>query len=45
VRQAKNISDAYTLLLSTKPDIAFLDIEMSHGSGVEFLKKNKIILN
>ena len=39
VGEAENITDAYHLILSTKPNIVFLDIEMPHGNGFELLSK------
>ena len=39
VGEAENINDAYNLILSVKPDIVFLDIEMPHGNGFELISK------
>lgn len=36
---ANNIEDAYPLILSKKPDVVFLDIEMPFGSGFDLLEK------
>lgn len=39
VGEAENINDAYDLILLKKPNIVFLDIEMSDGNGFELLAK------
>lgn len=36
---ADNITDAYTLILSHKPQVVFLDIEMPGGTGFDLLAK------
>lgn len=36
---ARNIDAAYQLILETKPDIIFLDIELGNESGFDLLKK------
>ncbi|HRG53725.1 MAG TPA: LytTR family DNA-binding domain-containing protein [Bacteroidia bacterium] len=36
---ADNITDAYTLILSHKPQVVFLDIEMPGGNGFDLLAK------
>ncbi len=36
---AQNIDVAYSLILKTKPDIVFLDIELGNESGFDLLKK------
>lgn len=37
--EAENIGDAYHLILEKKPDLVFLDIEMTGGNGFELLAK------
>lgn len=39
VGQAENITEGYDLILSTKPNIVFLDIEMPNGTGFDLLAK------
>ena len=39
VGEAVNITDAYQLIVATKPNIVFLDIEMPRGNGFELLTK------
>ncbi|HET6227404.1 MAG TPA: LytTR family DNA-binding domain-containing protein [Bacteroidia bacterium] len=39
IAEAGNITDAYALINSNKPDVVFLDIEMPKGSGFDLLSK------
>lgn len=41
--EADNITDGYTLILNSKPNVVFLDIEMPKGNGFELLSKFDII--
>jgi two-component system LytT family response regulator len=37
--EAEDIEDAYSLIVSKKPDLVFLDIQMPNGNGFSLLKK------
>jgi two-component system LytT family response regulator len=39
IGEASNITDGYSLILSKKPQVVFLDIEMPGGNGFELLSK------
>jgi two-component system LytT family response regulator len=39
VGEAGNITDGYELIVSRKPDVVFLDIEMPKGNGFDLLSK------